>query len=178
VPEPLTLEIIEGPGAGRRVVVDRPILVGRDPESGFVLDDGEVSRRHLQLTPSGDHLTVEDLGSVNGTFVNQNELHGPARLDPGDHLLAGVTVMELLDLQQLDLQHSAVVTVPAGLAISPRTPTYADPQEVTADVEAEHRGTPELDKYLDVRVRRRALNAPWLLLVLDGLALAAYFLTR
>lgn len=178
MPELLTLEIIEGPGAGRSVVVDRPLLIGRDPEAGFVLDDREVSRRHIQLTPSGDHVTVEDLGSANGTFVNHNELHGPARLDPGDHLLAGVTVMELRDRDSIAAQRSAVLLVPAGLKIAPQTPTYADPEKITADVHEDQAGIPELDKYRDVRVRRRAVNAPWVLLLIDGLALAAYFLTR
>ena len=139
----LILEVIEGPDAGKRVVVDRPIVVGRDPRAGFVLQDREVSRRHLQLTPTGDYVTVEDLGSANGTFVNRNELHGPARLDAGDELLAGVTVMQLRDRQQVEAKHSAVIAVPQGLAMAPRTPAYADPQKVTADVHAEQRSIPE-----------------------------------
>ena len=174
----LILEVIEGADAGKRVVVDKPIVVGRDPQAGFVLQDREVSRRHLQLTPTGDYITVEDLGSANGTFVNHNELHGPARLDAGDELLAGVTVMQLRDRQQVEAKHSAVIAVPQGLAMAPRTPAYADPQKVTADLHAEQRNIPELEKFLDVRVRRRAVNAPWLLAVLVGLVVAAYFVTR
>jgi pSer/pThr/pTyr-binding forkhead associated (FHA) protein len=174
----LILEVIEGADAGKRVVVDEPIVVGRDPQAGFVLQDSEVSRRHLRLTPTGDYITVEDLGSANGTFVNHNELHGPARLDAGDELLAGVTVMQLRDRRQVEAKHSAVVAVPQALAMAPRTPAYADPQKVTADVHAGQRGTPELEKFLDVRVRRRAVNAPWLLAVLVGLVLVAYFVTR
>lgn len=174
----LILEVIEGPDAGKRVVVDKPIVVGRDPRAGFVLQDREVSRRHLQLTPTGDYVTVEDLGSANGTFVNRNELHGPARLDAGDELLAGVTVMQLRDRQQVEAKHSAVIAVPQGLAMAPRTPAYADPQKVTADVHAEQRSIPELEKFLDVRVRRRAVNAPWLLAVLVALVVVAYFVTR
>ena len=165
----LILEVIEGPDAGKRVVVDKPIVVGRDPGAGFVLQDREVSRRHLQLTPTGDYVTVEDLGSANGTFVNHNELHGPARLDAGDELLAGVTVMQLRDRQQVEARHSAVIAVPQGLATAPRTPAYADPQKVTADLHAEQGSIPELEKFLDVRVRRRAVNAPWLLAVLVAL---------
>ncbi len=171
------LEVVEGPDAGKRVVVDQPIVVGRDPEAGFVLEDREVSRRHLRLTPTGDHIIVEDLGSANGTFVNHNELHGPARLDAGDELLAGVTVMQVRDRQQVEARHSAVIAVPEALATAPRTPTYADPEKVTADVHGE-RGTPELEKFLDVRVRRRAVNAPWVLAVLVALVVAAYFVTR
>lgn len=174
----LILEVIEGPDAGKRVVVDKPIVVGRDPQAGFVLQDSEVSRRHLQLTPTGDYVTVEDLGSANGTFVNYNELHGPARLDAGDELLAGVSLMQLRDRRQVEAKHSAVIAVPQGLAMAPRAPAYADPQKVTADLHAEQRSIPELEKFLDVRVRRRAVNAPWLLAVLVGLVLAAYFVTR
>jgi len=65
----LILEVIEGRDAGKRVVVDKPIVVGRDPEAGFVLEDSEVSRLHLRLSPSASYVTVEDLGSANGTFV-------------------------------------------------------------------------------------------------------------
>lgn len=174
----LILEVIEGPDAGKQIVVDEPIVVGRDPGVGFVLQDREVSRRHLQLTPTGDYVTVEDLGSANGTFVNHNELHGPARLDAGDELLAGVTVMQLRDSRQVEAGHSAVIAVPQALAMAPRTPAYADPQKVTADVQAEKGSVPELEKYLDVRVRRRAVNAPWLLAALVALVAVAYFATR
>jgi hypothetical protein len=174
----LILEVIEGPDAGKRVVVDKPLVVGRDPRADFVLDDREVSRRHLQLTPAGGYVTVEDLGSANGTFVNHNELYGPARLDAGDELLAGVSVMQLQDSQQVEAGHSAVIAVPQALAMAPRTPAYADPQKVTADVHAEQKSVPELEKYRDVRVRRRAVNAPWLLAALVALVVVAYFATR
>jgi hypothetical protein len=173
----LILEVIEGPDAGKRVVVDRPMVVGRDPGVDFVLQDGEVSRRHLQLTPTGDYVTVEDLGSANGTFVNHNELHGPARLDAGDELLAGVSVMQLRDSRQVEARHSAVIAVPQALAMAPRTPAYADPQKVAADVQAKQ-SIPELEKYLDVRVRRRAVQAPWALAALVALVVIAYFATR
>ena len=66
------------------------------PGSDLVLEDGEVSGQHARITPSPDgYATVEDLESTNGTFVNQNELMGPARLDPGDELLIGVSVIQL-----------------------------------------------------------------------------------
>jgi FHA domain/Lactonase, 7-bladed beta-propeller len=173
----LILEVIEGPDAGKRVVVDKPIVIGRDPQTDFVLQDREVSRRHAQLTPTGDYVTVEDLGSANGTFVNHNELHGPARLDAGDELLVGVSVMQLWDPEKVRAKHSAVIEVPQGLARAPRTPAYADPQKVTAGVHSEG-GIPELEKYLDVRVRRRAVNAPWLLAALVAIVVGAYFATK
>src|SRR4051794_28687602 len=174
----LILEVVEGPDAGKQIIVDRQIVIGRDPGADFVLEDREVSRRHLQLTPSASYITVEDLESANGTFINDNELHGAARLDPGDELLAGTSVMALRDPQRVAAQPSAVIPVPDALAAAPSTPTYADPKRVAAGLQGEYAGTPELDKYLDVKVRRRAVNAPWLMAVLVGAVLVAYFLTR
>ena len=73
----LNLEVIEGPDAGKQVALDRPIVIGRGPDSDLVLEDGEVSAQHARITPSPDGTaTVEDLESTNGTFVNGNELDG------------------------------------------------------------------------------------------------------
>ncbi|MGO9907933.1 MAG: FHA domain-containing protein [Solirubrobacteraceae bacterium] len=179
--EPLTLEIVEGPDAGRRVALDRPIVIGRAPDTGLVLEDGEVSRHHARVSPATDgSAVVEDLGSANGTFVNQNELYGPARLDPGDELLVGVTVIELRNAAQVAAQPSAIRAVPAGLVAAPLAPAYVNPEVIKAEIEPSNSKTttPELDKYLDVRVRRRAQLAPLALFVLVALALIIYFATR
>src|SRR5947209_2588268 len=92
----LSLEIIEGPGAGKQVPLDRPITIGRGSDADLVLEDGESSRHHARvyISPDGS-AAVEDLASTNGTFLNHNELVGPARLDPGDHIQIGVTVLEV-----------------------------------------------------------------------------------
>jgi hypothetical protein len=86
--------------------------------------------------------------------------------------------MQLRNRQQVQARPSAVIAVPPALAMAPRTPAYADPQKVAAGLHAEQRSIPELEKFRDVRVRRRAVNAPWLLAVLVGLVLGAYFVTR
>src|ERR1700761_9760 len=81
----LTLEIIEGPGAGQTLMLNGPAVIGRADDADLKLEDGEASRHHLRITPHPDgSATVEDLDSANGTFVNQNELVGPGRVDPGD----------------------------------------------------------------------------------------------
>ncbi len=179
--EPLTLEIVEGPDAGRRVVLEGPIVIGRAPDTGLVLKDGEVSRHHARVSPAADgSAVVEDLRSANGTFVNQNELYGPARLDPGDELLVGVTVIELRSAAQVAAQPSAIRAVPAGLAAAPLAPAYVDPEVIKAEIEPSdaRSSTPKLDRFLDVRVRRRAQLAPLAVFVLVALALIIYFATR
>ena len=60
--------------------------VGRDPSAGMVLEDDLVSRHHVRVIPEGGSALVEDLGSLNGTFVNGQEIHAPTRARPGDHV--------------------------------------------------------------------------------------------
>jgi pSer/pThr/pTyr-binding forkhead associated (FHA) protein len=177
----LNLEVIEGPDAGKQLAVDRPVVIGRDPSSDLVLQDGEVSGKHARITPSPDgSATVEDLESTNGTFVNQNELEGPAHLEAGDELLLGVSVLQIRSLDDFRARGSGVVQLPPGLAMSERTPTYVNPEvarvdQVAAQPSATPAGHPTVDKYLDVRVRRRAQLAPLALLVLICIALIIYF---
>jgi pSer/pThr/pTyr-binding forkhead associated (FHA) protein len=123
VPE-LSLEIVEGAGAGRMVVLGGPVTVGRGRDADLVLADELVSRHHARVTPSGSAAVVEDLGSRNGTFVNGEGLHGPARLTPGDQLQLGVTLVELRSATQIAERPSAVHPVPPPLAVAPRTPDY------------------------------------------------------
>jgi predicted component of type VI protein secretion system len=131
----LTLEIVEGPCAGRQVLLDRPIVIGRALDSDLVLEDAEVSRHHARVTPKGAGLAVvDDLGSANGTFVGRNQLNGPAQLKPGDELLVGVTLMLVRSGQQVAAQPSAVRPVPLALASAPRTPDYVDPELIRAEL--------------------------------------------
>ncbi len=177
----LTLEIIEGPGAGRQIAVDRAITIGRSQEADLVLDDGEVSRRHATVAPASDgSAVVEDLGSANGTFLNHNELIGPARLDPGDELLIGITLLQLRSADDLRRLASAAIAIPPGLAAAARRPDYVNPDVARAEGQAAapRHGNPELEKYLDIRVRRRAQLAPLALFVLVALALILYFALR
>ena len=49
-------------------------LIGRSPECDIFLDDVTVSRRHAELTRSGDDFAIKDLGSLNGTYVNRRRI--------------------------------------------------------------------------------------------------------
>jgi len=97
----LSLEIVEGPGAGRQVPLGEPLVVGRAQDVQVVLDDPQVSRRHARISPRGEQAIVEDLGSSNGTFVNGSELHAPAAVGGGDEVLVGVTVLEVRSMAQI-----------------------------------------------------------------------------
>lgn len=68
--------------------------VGRSQENAIVINDAMVSRRHLQIVHDDQGKTsVVDLGSANGTFVNGKRISCETRLNPGDELRIGNTVL-------------------------------------------------------------------------------------
>jgi pSer/pThr/pTyr-binding forkhead associated (FHA) protein len=166
----LLLEIVEGPGAGRQLPLDRPVVVGRDAQADVVLDDERVSRRHARITPEAGGAVVEDLDSRNGTFVNREEIHSPVSAAPGDDVLLGTTVLELRTDAELATRPSVVRPVPPALAAPQREPTYVAP--VTPPAEQ------RLDRYMDRRVKAQARLAPLAIAVLVLFAVLIYLATK
>ena len=64
-------------------------LLGRGDEADIVLEDAFASSRHAQLVPHGDVIVLEDLGSTNGTYLNDEQQRGPHPLHPGDRIRIG-----------------------------------------------------------------------------------------
>jgi ABC-2 type transport system ATP-binding protein len=98
IPTVPTLAFVSGPQAGLNVAVGGQLVVGRDRATADLLleDDTDVSRRHATFSPSGEGLTVQDLGSTNGTFVNGARIGaGAVVLSSGDQVQIGDTVMKV-----------------------------------------------------------------------------------
>lgn len=83
------LVIERGPRAGLTFML-RPgnTTVGRHPESGIFLDDVTVSRQHCRFVVSTETISVEDSGSTNGIYVNDQRVDR-ADLKAGDEVLVG-----------------------------------------------------------------------------------------
>ena len=86
------LSIIKGPQTGMTFELDEPMItIGRDPSNSVFLNDMTVSRRHarLDLSNNGSGLAVvEDLGSLNGTWVDGNIVN-KATLQDGSTIQIG-----------------------------------------------------------------------------------------
>jgi class 3 adenylate cyclase len=76
-------------------VVRRPVDIGRDCD-GLLLADAELSRRHVRLSASGSRVTVQDLGSTNGTQLDGSPLIGPTGLQAGQVVTFGRCRLELV----------------------------------------------------------------------------------
>jgi pSer/pThr/pTyr-binding forkhead associated (FHA) protein len=115
------LEIVTGPLAGRRLPLRGEVTVGR-ADTDLELNDAEVSRAHavLRARPDGT-VEVEDLGSTNGTYIDDVPVTGPALLGPGQQLRIGSTVLRLGGAA-VTAAHAAPPTVeePAPTADPPR----------------------------------------------------------
>ncbi len=88
------LRVSAGTAAGQAIPLVDTIRIGRDPASDLVLNDHEVSRRHLEISTPGGYPVIEDVGSTNGSFVNGERITGPQRIESGDRIEVGEAVIE------------------------------------------------------------------------------------
>ena len=74
---------------------DKQLIIGRSSELDIVLVEDMVSRKHAKITLAGGKITIEDLGSTNGTFVNGEKVK-TSRLKEGDRILVGTSILKLV----------------------------------------------------------------------------------
>ena len=80
---------------GRAYELLDELTVGRAAGCHIALDDRFVSQLHARMFRRDDQCFIEDLGSTNGTFLNDDKVTSPALLTKGDHVRIGNVVMEL-----------------------------------------------------------------------------------
>lgn len=85
----LIVERAPGHQQGMIYDLDGPVLMGRGAEAEIRLDDPFASSGHARIFEQGGILAVEDLGSTNGTYLNEELLESPRPLHPGDRLRIG-----------------------------------------------------------------------------------------
>jgi len=84
-------------------VTKEEFLIGRGPDCDLRLGSSEVSRHHCLLRVRGEEVTVSDLGSSNGTYLNGQRVRSQAALHSGDEIVLGKSRF-LIDLgDQVDL---------------------------------------------------------------------------
>jgi DNA-binding winged helix-turn-helix (wHTH) protein len=76
-------------------------VIGRDPHDAIVIRQPDVSRHHARLVVSGARVTLEDLGSKNGTFLGTRRVTAPTEVRAGDEILVGTVRMRLVEVDAL-----------------------------------------------------------------------------
>lgn len=76
-------------------LVDGEHIIGRDPDITVTLESTTVSRQHARLCVSPSDVTINDLGSKNGTFLNNNRVVEETRVSNGDRIRVGSLVTTL-----------------------------------------------------------------------------------
>ncbi len=84
------VEIVRGPMTGEKVLLEeeKALTFGRGSDCDVFLDDITVSRHHCEIIVENDVVTLKDLGSTNGTYVDSQEVE-TKRLYAGDVIQIG-----------------------------------------------------------------------------------------
>jgi pSer/pThr/pTyr-binding forkhead associated (FHA) protein len=109
--------------AKREIPIDgTETVIGRGEGCDIIINESLVSRRHARVIIDNGRPCIEDLGSANGTFVNQQRLHGRAVLFPGDHVFVGTCEIEVVRRiveerpTLVDIEADRRPTPPSGVA--------------------------------------------------------------
>ncbi len=177
------LIVKEGPLAGQRLELDGELVIGR--EAPVTIEDSELSRRHAAVRPVMGGFEVEDLGSLNGTFVNGSRIDVPTRVSGGDSIKVGQSVLEL-EAAAAGAPATAASAVPDPVPAPGPAPAPASPAPAPA-VTPTGSGVPDdpFGTYMapESTGRRRGiasrqlgpLLASWVAVVATAVALAIYF---
>jgi two-component system, cell cycle response regulator len=110
---------IHGPELGKKYILDEEeFTIGRDVKNNIVVDLDNVSRRHAKITTKQGKSFVVDLGSTNGTYLNDNEVLEETPLRTGDYVKVGGSIFKFLSGGNIEtLYHEEIyqLTIVDGL---------------------------------------------------------------
>jgi pSer/pThr/pTyr-binding forkhead associated (FHA) protein len=96
---------LTGPeGRHRFAMVGDEIIIGRAPSCDIAIGHKSISRRHMRIAIEGDHFVAEDLGSQNGSRINNKRINGPTPFRIGDKVQMSEFTVEVGYLESPDTQ--------------------------------------------------------------------------
>ncbi len=124
-----SLEVITGVAEGKKFILAEDFdegLIGRDPGVDFPIEEYVISRRHAKLERRDDGLYVKDIGSKNGTYLNQRPII-EARLSDGDRIALGTIVLLYRNPKEVD--YDAINKAKTAKRYIPATPRASTPRD-------------------------------------------------
>ena len=129
------LSVEEGSQAGTTFpLTEEAVIIGREPGVDIKLEDEESSRRHAEVSWEVGQFIITDIGSTNGTFVNDTKITAPHLLRPDDRIMVGKTMLIF------QVTEAAVAPAAEKAAVAPAAdggPVASAAEEVSVAVAAE-----------------------------------------
>jgi pSer/pThr/pTyr-binding forkhead associated (FHA) protein len=158
------LIVMQGPNVGHEYLLPGDeSTIGRSTSNSIVLPFAEISRKHARVWQEEESTFLEDLGSTNGTFVNDTRLTGRVALYDGDEIqigdafrllvaspegltrpISGPSAASVQSPQAANEQSVFSEVVPSSEIPTPRPPLYINLEERESDIEL-----PEIDRTPD-----------------------------
>jgi pSer/pThr/pTyr-binding forkhead associated (FHA) protein len=113
---------------------EKQIIIGRSSELDMVLVEDMVSRKHAKIVVAQGKVTIEDLGSTNGTFVNGEKVK-QARLKEGDRILIGTSILKLVASSNLAETTDAQVKAQLEQAAAAQAARQSKSSSMTGKIE-------------------------------------------
>jgi pSer/pThr/pTyr-binding forkhead associated (FHA) protein len=132
--EPLQCAYLVDPVGQEHLLENLPVKIGRAVENEIVVISKRVSREHARIWRDGRRIFLEDLGSTNGTFLNDERVLSPVALRDGDQLLVGDVLFSFHDPDTTTVETpfpELEVNVDAGVVRVNRFVVALSPKEFT-----------------------------------------------
>src|SRR4029079_3275259 len=114
---------------------NREIIIGRSSDLDMVLVEDMVSRKHAKITTDNHVVTIQDLGSTNGTFVNGEKVR-KADLKDGDRILIGTSIIKIVFVDGENTSHIMSETeARAKMSVTANKRSSASPKSMAGSIE-------------------------------------------
>jgi predicted component of type VI protein secretion system len=124
------LQVVRGRSATTTLKLAEGVTsLGRHDDCVIRIKSSQVSRRHCELFDAGGKLTVRDLGSSNGTFVNGKRISGQETLKAGDELTVGAVTLRVVTLGPARGAGARPASKPGDTAVVEAIPVAAEEDE-------------------------------------------------
>lgn len=92
-----------GTNLGKRFQINKPnIIIGRSPDADIVINEQSVSRQHSKCSNEGEKIFIQDMGSSNGTYVNNDKAESKTLLKDGDIIRLGTVLLKYFSENNID----------------------------------------------------------------------------
>jgi ABC-2 type transport system ATP-binding protein len=147
---PERLQVLIGPAGGSVIPIGAALTFGRDAEGpGQLGADAELSRQHARISREADGtLLLEDLGSSNGTYLNDWRIPSPQALSDGDRIGVGQSLLELTGIPRSAARPASVI----GSSVRDPTSRGSDRMVLTVEGVKKSYSQREILKGIDLEV--------------------------